>query len=85
MKAWVLVAGFLQDQGSWLQIAVRLSWSEHLQNARTLELSADADRGSSLALMGISLLILSQDLLQQELSLASGLPAPRVPVDEPMD
>ena len=47
---------------------MRLSWSEHLQNARTLELSGDAQLGTSLALMGVSLLILSQDLLEQERS-----------------
>ena len=45
---------------------MRLSWTEHLQNARTLELSGEAERGTSLALLGVSLLILSQDLLEQE-------------------
>jgi hypothetical protein len=61
---------------------MRLSWSEHLQNARTLELSTDADRGSSLALMGISLLILSQDLLEQELADGcAAAPSSQLPVD----
>ncbi|WP_216904077.1 hypothetical protein [Synechococcus sp. CCY 9618] len=46
---------------------MRLSWPEHLQTARLLELSGDDQRGTSLALMGIALLLLAQDLLVQEL------------------
>ncbi|MCU0529161.1 MAG: hypothetical protein MUD04_06650 [Cyanobium sp. Prado107] len=46
---------------------MRLSWPEHLQTARTLELSGDDQRGTALALMGIALLLLAQDLLAQEL------------------
>jgi len=46
--------------------AMRLSWPEHLQTARTVELSADQDRGTALALMGVALLLLAQDLLDQE-------------------
>lgn len=46
---------------------MRLSWPQHLETARTLELSADGQRGQALALMGVALLMLSQDLLQQEL------------------
>jgi hypothetical protein len=46
---------------------MRLSWPEHLQTARMLELSGDDQRGTALALMGIALLLLSQDLLAQEL------------------
>ncbi|MCP9889130.1 hypothetical protein KBY96_14485 [Cyanobium sp. ATX 6A2] len=46
---------------------MRLSWPEHLQTARTLELSGDEQRGTALALMGVALLLLAQDLLSQEL------------------
>jgi hypothetical protein len=46
---------------------MRLTWPEHLQTARTLELTADDQRGEALALMGIALLVLAQDLLEQEL------------------
>lgn len=45
---------------------MRLSWPQHLQVSRTVERSADADRGTALALMGISLLILAEDLLAGE-------------------
>lgn len=75
-------ACFLQDHISWLQCAVRLSWSEHLRHARTLELSSAADRGTSLALMGMGLLILGQDLLElekeQNLSAGGGDPLPAI-------
>lgn len=47
---------------------MHLSWPQHLQTARTLELSAPQDRGTALALMGIALLLLSQDLLAEEIS-----------------
>ncbi len=50
---------------------MRLSWPEHLQAARTLELSGDSQRGEALALMGIALLVLAQDLLDQELGSTS--------------
>jgi hypothetical protein len=46
---------------------MRLSWPEHLQTARTLELTGDGQRGEALALMGIAMLLLAQDLLEQEL------------------
>jgi hypothetical protein len=46
---------------------MRLSWPEHLQTARTLELSGENQRGEALALMGIALLMLAEDLLDQEL------------------
>jgi hypothetical protein len=45
---------------------MRLSWPEHLQTARTVELSSDRERGTALALMGVALLLLAQDLLEQE-------------------
>ena len=47
--------------------AMQLSWPEHLQTARTLELSPDEQRGTALALMGIALLLLTQDLLHEQL------------------
>ena len=46
---------------------MRLTWPEHLQTARTLELTGDSQRGEALALMGVALLVLAQDLLEQEL------------------
>ncbi|MFN9546364.1 MAG: hypothetical protein ACK6AD_04725 [Cyanobacteriota bacterium] len=49
---------------------MRLSWPEHLQTARTLELTGDGQRGEALALMGVALLVLAQDLLDQELDTA---------------
>ncbi len=45
---------------------MRLSWPQHLQTARMLERAADGERGMALALMGISLLILAEDLLESE-------------------
>lgn len=45
---------------------MQLSWPEHLQNARLLELSPPEERGTALALMGMSLLLLAQDLLDAE-------------------
>ncbi|MEB3244124.1 MAG: hypothetical protein VKO44_10875 [Cyanobacteriota bacterium] len=57
---------------------MRLTWPQHLQTARTLELSGDGERGQALALMGVALLMLAQDLLEQEQQLDSqgiaGLP-----------
>lgn len=50
---------------------MRLTWSQHLQAARTLESNNDADLGISLALMGLALLMLSVDLLDQEQVCAS--------------
>ena len=44
---------------------MRLSWSQHLIAARTLELSGCEQTGTSLALMGMALLMLFQDLHQQ--------------------
>jgi hypothetical protein len=55
---------------------MRLSWPQHLQVSRTLELSGDGERGVALALMGVSLLILAEDLLAAE-----GLPADHLPQD----
>ena len=46
---------------------MRLGWPEHLQTARMLELSGDGQKGTALALMGVALLLLAQDLLADEL------------------
>jgi len=45
---------------------MRLSWPQHLQASRTLELAGEAQRGMALALLGISLLILAEDLLDAQ-------------------
>ncbi|MFM9072373.1 MAG: hypothetical protein ACKOOC_03065 [Cyanobium sp.] len=47
---------------------MRLTWPQHLETARTLELTGDHQRGEALALMGVALLMLVQDLLDQELN-----------------
>jgi hypothetical protein len=41
---------------------MRLSWSQHLSAARTLALVGDEQAGTALALMGVALLMLLQDL-----------------------
>ena len=46
--------------------AMRVSWPQHLETSRTLERAGDTERGMALALMGISLLILAEDLLESE-------------------
>jgi len=45
---------------------MRLSWPQHLQASRTIEAAGPAQRGMALALMGVSLLILAEDLLAGE-------------------
>ena len=45
---------------------MRLSWPQHLQASRTVELAGESQRGMALALMGMSLLILAEDLLESE-------------------
>ena len=41
---------------------MQLSWSQHLETARLIENCSTEDHGTALALMGIALLILSEDL-----------------------
>ncbi|MEN9388038.1 MAG: hypothetical protein RLZZ255_1014 [Cyanobacteriota bacterium] len=41
---------------------MRLSWSQHLGAARTLESVGDEQTGTAMALMGVALLMLLQDL-----------------------
>jgi hypothetical protein len=53
------------------QLPMRLSWPQHLQTARLLESADDGQRGMALALMGVSLLILAEDLLESERALSS--------------
>ena len=45
---------------------MRLTWAQHLQAARTLEMHGDADLAVSLCLMGMALLMLSEDLAELE-------------------
>lgn len=45
---------------------MRLSWPQHLQTARLLESASESQCGLALALMGMSLLILAEDLLESE-------------------
>lgn len=45
---------------------MRLSWPQHLEVSRTVELAGDGQRGTALALMGVSLLMLAEDLLDAE-------------------
>lgn len=54
-------------------IAVRLSWPQHLQASRLLELAPQEQRGAAFALMGMALLMLAQDLADGEA--ASAAPA----------
>lgn len=46
---------------------MRLSWPQHLETARVVERVDDEHRGMALGLMGVALLLLAQDLLDQEL------------------
>ena len=43
-------------------LIMRLSWSQHLAAARTLELAGRDQTGTALALMGMALVMLLQDL-----------------------
>ena len=45
---------------------MRLSWPQHLQASRTVEHAGESQRGMALALMGMSMLILAEDLLESE-------------------
>jgi len=41
---------------------MRLTWSQHLSAARTIELAGQGQCGTALALMGVALLMLLEDL-----------------------
>jgi hypothetical protein len=43
-------------------LIMRLSWSQHLAAARTLELTGSEQTGTALALMGMAIVMLLQDL-----------------------
>ena len=45
---------------------MRFGWSEHQQVARALESVDAADQGTALALLGVALLMLAQDLVLQD-------------------
>ncbi len=45
---------------------MHLSWPDHLHAARVVERSDDESRGTALALMGVALLLLAEDLLEHE-------------------
>jgi hypothetical protein len=44
---------------------MRFSWPDHLQAARAIEATSDSERGTALGLMGMALLLLAEDLLEQ--------------------
>jgi hypothetical protein len=62
---WISVC-FDDDQDCFCK-TMRLSWPQHLEASRTLERAGDGQQGMALALMGISLLILAEDLLESQL------------------
>lgn len=66
VKALAVIRNFQDADQSFFSIAMRLSWPQHLQTARMLEGASQSDCGTALALMGISLLILAEDLLAAE-------------------
>ena len=45
---------------------MQLSWAQHLQTARLIERSSQQDCGTALALMGMALLVLSEDLARAQ-------------------
>lgn len=45
---------------------MRIAWSQHAQTARAVAAAGAADQGLALALMGVALLMLAQDLLLEE-------------------
>ena len=47
---------------------MHFSWSQHLELARSVSLTADKDKGTALALMGVGLTLLLKDLEQTDLS-----------------
>lgn len=49
---------------------MRFGWSEHQQVARVIEAADAANQGTALALMGVALLMLAQDLALQGSAIA---------------
>ena len=48
---------------------MHFSWSQHLDLARSVSLTADKDKGTALALMGVGLTLLLKDLEHSALSM----------------
>lgn len=46
---------------------MHFSWFQHLELARSVSLTADKDKGTALALMGVGLTLLLKDLEQTDL------------------
>ena len=46
---------------------MHFSWFQHLELARSVSLTADKDKGTALALMGVGLTLLLKDLEQADL------------------
>ena len=55
------LAVFARTHERWIDV-MRLSWSQQLATARTLELVGREHAGTALALMGVALLMVMQDL-----------------------
>ncbi len=55
------LAVFARTHERWIDV-MRLSWSQHLAAARTLELAEREETGTALALMGMALVMLFQEL-----------------------
>ncbi len=53
---------------------MRLSWADHLGVSRTLAISDHPHRGTAMALMGVALIVLLQDLLDQEANQSMQIP-----------
>lgn len=45
---------------------MRLSWPQYLETSRVIESTRESHQGTALALMGMALLMLAQDLLELE-------------------
>lgn len=67
-----MISDFYDADNDFFPDPMRLSWPQHLEVSRTVELAGDGDRGMALALMGVSLLMLLEDLLDDEVLLPSG-------------
>lgn len=58
---------------------VRYGWSQHLEAAQVMGSSGPSDQGVALALMGVALLMLAQDLLLAESAVSLLLDEPLWP------
>ena len=66
VKTPSLISNFYDAHNDCFSDPMRLSWPQHLEVSRTVELAGKGDRGTAMALMGISLLMLLEDLLDAE-------------------